>query len=81
MGRRETTARTPSARPHGSSAAVHPHLVRNISAIRMLAAFALAAMAVIGLPCPRAAAFPIEGDEQSPTLPSRDDPSEPEDLL
>jgi predicted deacylase len=52
-----------------------------MSAVRMLAAFALAAVAVIGVPCPRAAAFPIEGDEQSPTLPSGDDPSRPEDSL
>jgi predicted deacylase len=41
----------------------------------------LTAAALSGAPAPRAAAFPIEGDEQAPSLPTGDDPSEPEDGL
>ena len=46
--------------------------------VRMLIACALATAAILGTPAPRAAAFPIEGDEESPLLPSGD---EPEDTL
>jgi predicted deacylase len=48
---------------------------------RILAAFTLTVAAVIGIPGPRAAAFPIEGDEETPSLPSGDEPSEPDDGL
>jgi len=68
-GRRRTTAHMVPTHP------------RRRWAVRILIAFTLAVAAVIGGPVPRAAAFPIEGDEQSPSLPSGDDPSEPVDTL
>ena len=40
---------------------------------RILVAFMLTAIAAIGIPGPRAAAFPIEGDDESPSLPSEPD--------
>lgn len=42
----------------------------------MLIACALATSAILGTPAPRAAAFPIEGDEESPRLPSGDEPED-----
>ncbi len=68
-GMRKTTARPRCA-----------HALRRWTA-RILIAFMFTAAALTGVPAPRAAAFPIEGDEQAPSLPSGDDPSEPEDGL
>ncbi|MCX6071261.1 MAG: M14 family metallopeptidase [Chloroflexi bacterium] len=68
-GMRKTTARPHCAHPFHRWAA------------RILAALMLTAAALSGGPAPRAAAFPIEGDEQAPSLPTGDDPSEPEDGL
>ena len=43
---------------------------------RVLIACALATAAILGMAAPRAAAFPIEGDGESPRLPSDDDPED-----
>jgi predicted deacylase len=68
-GLRVTTARSRSAP------------LRHRRVVKLLVTLTLAVVAVIGAPSPRAAAFPIEGDEESPTLPSGDDPSDPKGAL